>query len=523
MNNLKRIAALVLAVFMVLAVAGCGQQVTYESEWESYYEDVPSEDKTTNEDTSSKTDNKTESKKEETASKTESKKENTASKAPVANNDKANSGITSNQSGDTVDAAAWGIKAGKGIEERVNLKGKTIRMLCFETINYTSAAFQRTVKAFESKYGCKVKIEYAAFGDNYTQKLRNAIAANDPHDICFMHASWSYDTIAANLYEPLNDSITTADLLTKDKKGIDLNKSTEISWNGNIYGVCGYKAVNPMIIFYNKLMFNRDIGEDNDPRTLYEKGQWTWDKFFELGSKVVDAANNKWFGEFNFFRVEICSTFGGNVVTIKNGKPTITIDSEQYIAGMKNISKLGSGTTKIIRAQTSEDQLENFLAGKTYVYTEEADRYIKIMNRIETLSAFKKKASNLGIVPLPLGDTNKAKTYPTGWIETANCPKGSNPEIAVAWTKFASSYDDPVTTDKTLMNKEDQAMIDKLLENINPRRCGYSDSSWALSSLEWNLVTEAARGKDLSVQIAEYKPQMQSCIDATLANLKKLG
>jgi hypothetical protein len=72
------------------------------------------------------------------------------------------------------------------------------------------------------------------------------------------------------------------------------------------------------------------------------------------------------------------------------------------------------------------------------------------------------------------------------------------------------------------MGKEDQALMDKLLKNINPRRCSYSDSSWAMSSLEWNLVTEAARGKDLSVQVNAYKPQMQSCIDATMAALKKL-
>ncbi len=439
-------------------------------------------------------------------------------------NTQQTSGITSNDSDSDIDASAWGIATSdKGIEDRVDLKGKTIKMLCFSTINYTSASFQRTVKAFESEYGCTVKIDYAAFGSDYTTKLRNSIAANDPYDIAFMHASWSYDTIASNLYEPLNDSITTADLLTKDKKGIDLTKATEISWNGNIYGVCGYRAVNPMIIFYNKVMFQKAFDDEDDPRTLYENGKWTWDKFFELGSQVVDSANDQWFGEFNFFRSEICATYGGNCVTVVDGIPTVTIDSNKYVEGMKLISKLGSGATKIIRTQTSEDQLENFLAGKTYVYTEESDRYVTIMDRISTLSAFRKNGDNLGIVPFPLGDTNTEGLYPTGWIETACCPKGSNPDLAVAWIKFATSYDDPVTTDKTLMSDEDQAMIDKLLEKINPRRCSYSDSSWAMPALEWNLVTEAARGEDLSVQIAAYKPQMQSCIDATLSNLKKLG
>ncbi len=518
MKNFKRIFALMLALLMVFAIAGCGSSTTYES----YYE----EDGTADGDGSNDTVSDTTS---DGANDTTSGKDNkpdggntndtSSNKKPIT----VQPGIQTGQVGDKIDASKWGIESSsKGIEDKVNLKGKTLRMLCFSTINYTSAAFQRTVKAFEKEYGCKVKIDYAAFGTEYQTALRNAIAAKEPYDIAFMHASWSYDTIASNLYEPLNGSMTTADLLDKNNKGIDLTKSTEISWNGNIYGVCGYRGVNPMIIYYNKVMFSRDFDAEDDPRTLYENGKWTWDKFFELGSKVVDAANGKWFGGYNFFRVEICSTFGGNCVTVKNGVPTVTIDSLEYTEGMKNISKLGAGPTKIIETQTAEDQLENFLAGETYVYTEESDRYTKIMDRISTLSAFKKSGNNLGIVPLPLGDTNKNKTYPTGWIETAVCPKGANPDYVIAWAKFWTSYDDPVTTDKTKMGKKDQAMIDDLLKNINPRRCSYSDSSWAMSSLEWNLVTEAARGKDLAPQIAAYKPQMQSCIDATMAALKKL-
>ena len=512
MKNFKRLFALMLALLMVFAIAGCGTSTTYES----YYEedgDVDTNDGNNDTDVDTNDGN-------DASSKQEDGKDTSSVNKPVTN---VQPGIQSGQVGDKIDASKWGIEdSKKGIEDKVNLKGKTLRMLCFKTINYQSAAFQRTVKAFEKEYGCTVKIDYAAFGTEYQTALRNAIAAKEPYDIAFMHASWSLDTIASNLYEPLNGSMTTADLLDKNNKGIDLTKSTEISWNGNIYGVCGYRGVNPMIIFYNKVMFERDFDAEDDPRTLYENGKWTWDKFFELGSTVVDAANGKWFGGYNFFRVEICSTFGGNCVTIKNGVPTVTIDSKEYIAGMKNISKLGSGATNIIETQTAEDQLENFLAGDTYVYTEESDRYTKIMGRISTLNAFKKNAKNLGIVPLPLGDTNKDKTYPTGWIETAVCPKGANPDYVIAWAKFWTSYSDPVTTDKTKMGKEDQALMDKLLENINPRRCSYSDSSWAMSSLEWNLVTEAARGKDLSVQIAEYKPQMQSCIDATMAALKKL-
>lgn len=513
MTKLRKLAALLLAAAMVFAITACGKTVTYESYY-SYEDDTTVVDKEAS-DTASETASETAS---QTASNTASQ---TASKNQTASN--AHTGTnTIVAPGVNQDAKSWGIKeSSKGIDDTVDLKGKTLRMLCWGGSNYTSAKFQRTVKAFEKKYGCTVKIDRAAFGTDYVNAVRNSIAAKKPYDIVFMHASWSYDSIAANLYNPLNDTLTTADLLNSNNKGIDLNKSAEISWNGKIYGVCGYDAVNPMLIYYNKVMF--DEAGLEDPRTLYNQGKWTWDKFFELGTKVTDASNDKWFGEFNFFRTEICATFGGSPITIINGVPTVTIDSNKYIAGMKNISKLGSGATKIIRTQTPEDQLQNFLDGKFYVYTEESDRYITIMEKIDTCNAFRRSGANLGVVPYPLGDTNTEGLYPTGWIECACSPLGSNPQYAVAWMQFKSTYNDPVKTDKTQFNTADQKMIDKLLAKILPRRCSYSGGGdLSASALEWNLVTEAARGNDLTYYINMYKPLFQANIDATLKQLKNV-
>ena len=496
MKKYFKVIAFALASLMMFSAVGCKKNIEYQSFYSYYDEEVPNAQK--GED------------KGDGASQTESSKDNTGtSSKPV-------SGIVTDKD-DIV------ISDNKGIESKVakSLAGKTLKMACFNTIKYQSAAFQRTVKAFEAKYDCKVDISYFAFGEEYNNAVRNSIAAKKPYDIAFMHGSWLYDVIAANVYEPLNNSISKEDLLDSNKKGIDLDKSSMLSWNGKIYGVCGYDAVNPMLIFYNKSKFEQAGLED--PRTLYEKGQWTWDKFFDMGSQVVDASNDVWFGEYNFFRVEICATFGGSPFEFSDdGTPYVTIDSDKYIAGLNNIAKLGSGATKIIRTQNQEDQLENFKAGKTYVYTEESDRYISIMEDISKLSAFKRNGENLGVVPLPLGNTNTEKAYPTGWLEAACTPKGANTDYAVAWMQFASTYEDPVTTDQTMFSKEDQAMIDSLLENIIPRLNAFSDSSWSMGSLEWNLCTEAARGNDIAQYVAQYKPQMQSCIDATLSNLSKI-
>ena len=427
------------------------------------------------------------------------------------------SGLT--KAGSEVKADDYNLSAGSSIESRVDLKGKTLKMAVFNTANYTSSEFERKKKAFEAQYGCTVKVSSFAFGSTYTQAVSNAVAAGDPYDIAFMHGSWFNDAIASNAYQPLNKSISKDDLLTSDYKGIDLTKSAECSWNGNLYGVCGYKSVNPVLIFYNKKMFNQAGLED--PRTLYEKGQWSWSKFIEMGLKVTDASNNQWFGEFNFFRAEVVATYGGSPITFKDGKPTASISQKNYINGLKLIQTLGYGSNKIIKTQGNEDQLQDFFGGKTYVYLEESDRYITIMNKISNLNAFASNGDNLGIVPLPLGGSNTS--YPTGWIEVAASPNGSNPDYAVAWAKFSANYNDPVKNDITVMSSADKQLILKLLSDILPRRCGYSDSSIAMSELEWNLCTDTAnKGMDISASVKSYEPRMQSCIDATLSNLAKI-
>lgn len=494
-NNFIRMIALTLSFILITGLTACGKSVTSSDSSDSVNSVVSDNSGNTSSGSSSGE-----------ASVSEPKKVQTAV-----------SGLT--EAGSEVKADDYKLSADSSIESRINLKGKTLKMAVFNTINYTSSAFKRKIKAFEAQYGCTVKISSFAFGSAYTKAVSNSVAAGDPYDIAFMQGSWFYNAISSNAYQPLNKSISKEDILTSDFKGIDLTKSAECSWNGNLYGVCGYQAVNPMLIFYNKKMFN-DAGLE-DPRTLYDSGKWTWSKFIEMGLQVTDSSNNQWFGEYNFFRPEVVATYGGSPITFKNGIPSASISQKNYINGLKLIQTLGYGSNKVIKTQGNEDQLQDFFDGKTYVYLEESDRYVTIMNKISGLNAFASSGDNLGIVPLPLGGSNKA--YPTGWIEVAASPNGSDPNNAVAWAKFSANYNDPVKNDITVMNSKDHQLILNLLSDILPRRCGYSDSSNSMSELEWNLCTDTANvGKDISASVKSYGPQMQSCIDATLSNLSKI-
>ncbi|HBT65411.1 MAG TPA: hypothetical protein DEB10_12210, partial [Ruminococcaceae bacterium] len=191
-------------------------------------------------------------------------------------------------------------KGTKGMEVGLNFGGKKFTMAIFATERYTSSAFTRVVKAFQTKFKCSISIEKISF-EGYSKQVAAKKLSGKPFDITFMHGSFFPGNVIANLHEPLNGYITTADLFDPKNPaagGIDYEKSSEFTWKGKIYGYTGYYGVNPYLMFYNKKMF-RDAGI-TDPRTLYERGQWTWAKLKEIGKEVTDIEKNKFLGGYEF-------------------------------------------------------------------------------------------------------------------------------------------------------------------------------------------------------------------------------
>lgn len=521
MTTANRITSLLCAMVIVLGLVGCksnpdeGSQYSYYYEYEQDEEDANSNDNTDN---AQSGDNAQGSGKDNS---TASGNGGSGKKDPSAPIDTNKVGMTA-PSGNT-NPADYGIKSGSAIENdqevRKLLKGRTIKMATFNTAVYEANSFTRMMKAFEKEYGCKIKREIIAF-DKYNERMKDKIlSANESYDIAYIHGYAFFSMIATGAYQPLNNYFTTSDIGGK-KQGLDLDKSVECSWNGKIYGLAHYYSVHPMLFFYNKKMFN-DAGLE-DPRTLYEQGKWTWEKFQEMGAAVSNSANDQYFGDWTISRPETIASFGASPVKYVNGVPTVNIDTKEYRAGLQLCQDMLYGNKKIVRTQGAKDPLQNFFQGGSYIYTEEDDRYIAIMNKIGELNAFQKKASNLGIVPYPFGSTNTSKVYPTGWIEVVASPiTSADPRIAVAWQKFVSTYTDPVT-DKNSYSKEDQAMIDKLLVNVLPRRIGFTSATTSMGDHEGNLQSSVVHGTDISKAINQFAPLMQQCITATLTQLEKV-
>ena len=463
---MKRILACILVlVMMILPLTACSKGSGDESEYSYYYEYVDDEETESGEDVS---DNK-----------------------PSSDNDEDND--TGN--GTTQNTNNGGNKADF-------LKGKTIHMAITEEDQYNTTSFKAMISAFQTQYGCKVKTHNLQFG-KYNEQVRNRVASGDTYDICYVHGS-IFPTGVEDTYADLTDAIKKV-----DTSALNMDKTNKFRWNGKLYGVCDNNCAFPDIFYYNKALFNKAGLED--PRTLYNKGEWTWDKVFEQGHEVTDASQNIYYLADFFI---ITQTYGTSSITIENGKPVLNLKHPNTIKALQLIQKIYNGNDAIGQPNDSSDYTKAFVEGRNYVYFEESSKYPGLVAKVKKSMAFNKNAKNLEIVPIPLPAENTAKAYPTGWYTCIAASKDSDPRIALTWAAFEATYK-PTVKGSNEFDDDDKALIDKIMagKTVPNRHGGFNGSAGNTVTLHDPLIDKIRNGEDVAKVVDEYTPLYQACID----------
>lgn len=407
------------------------------------------------------------------------------------------------------------------IEEGLDFKGKTFTIAMESGI--ADPAGQRLVAAFNKKFNCNLKMEYVT---GYTTSVANRLASGDPFDVCYMGTYRFPTEPIAGLYEPLNDLIYTADLEDKNnlsKGGFSMERSSNFVWNGNIYGVIGsqgWHSASPVVIFYNKKMISEAGAED--PRTLYEQGKWTWDKFKQIGKAVTNASQNIYMANAKIYLRYFVGTNGATYVKWENGKPIEDLTNTKLINAFQLLQSMSTGANQIIDKSSTWDA-GPFIKGNIATWAGGEYEYYnnnQIAKNVMTSNAFGKSIDNLGIVPYPNGPDNDNNCYPYDDINVFCAGSGtSDKRVAVALAKFASYYKDPVENEYP-MNSADQKLINQLLQRtplIHNYR-GFSSSTTRISDLIQKMESAIGLGNDISKTLNDYKSSVSNCIKATMGN-----
>ncbi len=402
----------------------------------------------------------------------------------------------------------------KPMDQGLDFGGKTFTIAVREEASYSkNPAFTRLMAAFEKKYNCKLDKKVLDFG-TYPTLIGNADAAGKPYDIFFCHGSMFPSLPLSGAAKDLSGYLTTADYDT-GKGGIDIGASSYFAMDNKLYGLAaGDYALSPIVIFYNKTLFEKNDLED--PYELYKSGKWTWSKFREQGKKVSDATKKIYYADLSFKDWGTIMSFGTSIITWENNKVVNNLTSTDIVRGYQLVSDLFTKSKVCNPDQTTYVEYEQFIAGQVFTTMKEITKYENLCGKVANSQAFSRNHKNVGIVPVPQDSASAKKGYPSSWYDSVM--SGGSETVAVAFAKFMSTYNDPVK-DKYELSDEMVTLRDKLISgNIATMHGSYvgSDGIDTNRQIQSGINLDVALGKDPSSSISAHLPKINAAIEFVL-------
>lgn len=412
------------------------------------------------------------------------------------------------------------IKQGsKRMDQDLSFGGKTFTLTLGAA---PDGIMQRRISAFENKFKCKIDPKIIGYDDVLT-KVAAKLASGKGYDILSLGGSLFPEAAIKNIYEPLDDAITTADLYNKSKHtlgGFDEELSKSFAWNGKIYALSsrtGMFSPGVTLIYYNKKMLN-DVGAQ-DPYTLYKQGKWDWNALKSIGEAVTDKTNGIYLSNVRFVRSTFVLANDGLYVTGGN-KPVQNLSDPKIERALKYVQELCTGNKAVIKTDDGASEPTGFFNGKYAMFMGADYNYnsnFEIGKNVKNSNAFGKNLDNLGIVPAPLGPDNKAKKNPTGWIQGTAAGKGSDKRAAVAWGKFVSYFNDPIKPEYVFSSDTQNIIDDYKFGNLVFPNHGYTDGSNGAANYITQMEFSISTGADVTQSLTSMRDLITNCIKVTLS------
>ncbi len=173
-------------------------------------------------------------------------------------------------------------------------------------------------KEFEDATGCTIINRPTPAGEDMTQRIITEISAGMGPDIFLNWTSAKPSFMVKNLIVPLSDYIDFNKPVYQDEKYISHQVRDYFSFAGKIWGI--NKPMPSCVLWYNKEKFE-ELGLE-DPLELWKRGQWNWDKFWEVGTALTQDKN----GDGNPDQWAYCTWKYNDSFIYSNGVEYVTYD-----------------------------------------------------------------------------------------------------------------------------------------------------------------------------------------------------
>lgn len=356
-----------------------------------------------------------------------------------ANSDNENEGNSNNQGNVTSEGEtnlSWEeVKA----QMPKDLKGTEITVYSWNEANAASGSAE-AIQRFERETGIKVNWVTGPY-ESYATKISGMVTGGDSPDIVRLRDT---DFSMLNLLNPLDE--------------VDYDFSDQ-AWNHDLmkhYQVNGryYAAIlddtpyfQPMVMYYNRSLITKYNLED--PYTLWENGEWTWDKCMEICGDFLDQAGTNYNGLSLFDGADYAHSLGTSFLSYDP-------DSNQYVSHMSDTNLIKGWqyvATNIAKGLIMKDiyRLDDFESG-TVLFCNDAI----IGARTSHFYFQKTKAQGaLGVVPIPKVEGQEEYYQTLCENEAYGIAKGSKNPVAAAY--FLRYYLDAAHYDMDIFYCDDQA------------------------------------------------------------------
>lgn len=201
---------------------------------------------------------------------------------------------------------------------------------------------QAAIDDFEAKYGGKVTVEVVGW-NKCANAIMTGMATGDVPDLVFTEGFARFPLDAANkLYQPIDAYL--------DDAVCDQPSADAFLYRGEHYVFTNYAITAPTLLIFNATIFQEEALET--PVELFDKGQWTYDKFLEYMAYFTrdmdgDGEIDQWGLGPRFDRKNFASANDAFIVyEVGDGKLAVGIDSEEVVQYYTFLNTFGTINTK---------------------------------------------------------------------------------------------------------------------------------------------------------------------------------
>lgn len=287
-----------------------------------------------------------------------------------------------------------------------------VKYLCWEsqeTLDDKTTASGFMNDLMKQHYGCSLEVIKTTYED-LTQKAVQMILSGDAPDVVFFKMADFPNFILNGIVDDVSQYIDTSDPFW------DYLDKNPLKYQGVDYN-CFVNTKNNGMTYFNTKMF-KNAGLET-PYELFKKGEWTWEKYYELAKKLTQDTNGD----------GTTDIYGGKVSPIyfytTSGQDFVTMNEDGTFSNNMRNSEIAKVMNFMHNLKEAGFQGGDIWKGTAAMFVDEA---WQVTGRAEEILN-----GNIGIAPTPRMSKDSDWYVNGGYTGLWLCKGAKNPGGAMAY------------------------------------------------------------------------------------------